>query len=78
MGKGKPCPLFYSTELMLINSHHETHIHLDDGIGQPIERTAVISRCIALTMENGDKLFIHLSNDAIQEIVNEAKASLAC
>ena len=76
MGKGKPCPFVLLNEPMLINSHHETHIHLDDGIGQPIERTAVISQCIALTMENGDKLFLHLSNAAIQEIVNEAKASL--
>ena len=58
---------------MKINSHQQTHVHLDQG--SPIERVNVIAGCVAFTLENGDQLYLHISSDAIQKIAAQAADS---
>ena len=70
MGGGKLSLVFYSTEPMEISSHQQTHVHVDKT--SPVARVNVMHKCVVVELENGDQLFLHVSNEAIQQIAAKA------
>ena len=70
VGKGKLCPFVLLHELMEISSHQQTHVHVDKT--SPVARVNVIHQCVVVELENGDQLYLHVSNEAIKQIAAKA------
>ncbi len=70
MGGGKPCSPSYSDDPMEISSHQQTHVHVDKT--SPVARVNVMHKCVVIELENGDQLYLHISNEAIQQIAAKA------
>ena len=60
----------YSTNQMEISSHQQTHVHVDKT--SPVARVNVMHKCVVVELENGDQLYLHISNEAIQQIAAKA------
>ena len=70
MGGGKLSLVFYSGNPMEIKSHQQTHVHVDQT--SPVARVNVMHKCVVVELENGDQLYLHISNEAIQQIAAKA------
>ena len=64
MGKGKPCPSFYSTEPMRTKTTQHLTVHLDDSD----VRVGQVSSLLSITSDNGDTLHIFLSAQGWQAL----------
>ena len=70
MGWGSPARLSYFTNKMEVSSHQQIHVHVDKT--SPVARVNVMHKCVVVELENGDQLFLHISNEAIQQIAAKA------
>ena len=64
MGKGKPCPSFYSTEPMRTKTEQKLTVHMDASDVRVMQMASLLT----ITDDNGDTLHVFLSAQGWQAL----------